>query len=71
MRDEARSLGVLGWCRNLPDGRVEAIVQGPKKQVEIMTDWAHHGPDAAVVDHVEVKEAPGSEEPLEEFEIRR
>jgi len=50
----AHSLGVRGWIRNLDDGRVEAIVEGPEKAVREMLEWMRHGPPLARVDRVEV-----------------
>jgi acylphosphatase len=41
--------GVTGWVRNLPDGRVEAVFEGPADGVRILVDWARHGPRLAVV----------------------
>ena len=32
----AKSLGLQGWAKNLPDGRVEVLVQGPKEAIEKM-----------------------------------
>ncbi len=65
----ARQLGVNGWVRNLPDGRVEAIFEGTREQVEAMLRWCHEGPPGGSVSHVEVTyEAP---EGLREFGIRR
>ncbi len=55
MRDLAISLGVRGWVRNLPDGSVEAVAEGPKEAVEELVRWAHRGPPTAVVDRVEVE----------------
>jgi len=66
--DEARRLGVDGWVRNLPDGRVEAWVQGPADTVDAMLEWLGRGPSAARVDAVEV--APAPPRALEGFEIR-
>lgn len=66
---EANRLGVSGWVRNLPDGRVEAVFEGTKAAVEAMIQWCHKGPPAAVVKNVAVEfEAP---EGLRGFETRR
>jgi acylphosphatase len=34
IRSKARLLGLTGWVKNLSDGRVEALVQGPKASIE-------------------------------------
>lgn len=49
-QDKANELGVSGWVRNLPDGRVEARVEGEAGAVEDMLAWLRQGPSAAVVD---------------------
>jgi acylphosphatase len=57
-RDTCRRLakqnGVAGWVRNLPDGRVEAVFEGPAENVRRLVDWAQRGPRLAVVDKVAV-----------------
>jgi len=68
-RDEARGRGVDGWVRNLPDGRVEAVFEGPRSAVEAMVDWCHEGSPAARVDDVAVEY--GEPEGLDGFEVRR
>jgi acylphosphatase len=50
----AKSKGVAGWVRNVPDGRVEAVFEGPRWLVEAMVDWARTGPRGAAVSSVEV-----------------
>lgn len=59
-RDSYRRLalqhGVTGWVRNLPDGRVEAVLEGPPEDVHRLVDWARHGPRAATVTDVAVRE---------------
>ena len=59
-RDSYRRLalqhGVTGWVRNLPDGRVEAVLEGPPENVHRLVDWAHQGPSSATVTSVTVRE---------------
>ena len=50
----ARSRGLAGWVRNLPDGRVEAVFEGPRWAVESMLEWVRAGPRGAAVRSVEV-----------------
>ena len=47
--NEARGLGITGWARNLPDGTVEIIAEGGRRQLEILAAWTHLGPPAARV----------------------
>lgn len=66
---EAQRNGVTGMVRNLPDGRVEAVFQGPEEDVRHMLTWCHRGSPAATVDNVEVS----WEEPREDtrgFHVR-
>ena len=50
----ARGLGVAGYVRNLPDGRVEAVFEGPDAAVDEMVAWSRDGPDLANVDRLDV-----------------
>ncbi|WP_101297730.1 acylphosphatase [Halegenticoccus soli] len=68
-RDAARERGVDGWVRNLPDGRVEAVFEGPSDAVESMVEWCHTGSPAARVDGVEAEY--GDPEGEDGFRIRR
>jgi acylphosphatase len=60
--------GVSGWVRNLSDGRVEAVFEGPAEEVERLLDWAGRGPSMAVVADVAVR--PEQPEGLSTFQIR-
>lgn len=46
---------VNGWVRNLPDGRVEAVVEGPRRQVTDLIDWCRKGPPVARVDSLDIQ----------------
>ncbi|OLC73222.1 MAG: acylphosphatase [Deltaproteobacteria bacterium 13_1_20CM_2_69_21] len=54
-QQEAMRLGLMGEIRNLPDGRVEAVVEGPKERIEEFIEWCKRGPPAAEVEHVGVR----------------
>jgi acylphosphatase len=53
-RAKGEELGLAGWVRNLPDGRVEAWVEGEEARVAAMLAWLAKGPSAARVTNVEV-----------------
>ncbi len=68
-RDAARENGVDGWVRNLDDGRVEAVFEGPEGAVRDMVEWCETGSPAATVEHVDAQF--GAPEDVEGFEVRR
>ncbi|WJW76130.1 acylphosphatase [Thiohalobacter sp. IOR34] len=51
-RDQARRLGLTGYARNLPDGRVEVVAVGEPAALERLRDWLWQGPPAARVEDV-------------------
>lgn len=68
--DMARQLGLRGWVRNLPDGRVETVAEGPAAALSAFSEYCHEGPPMARVTHVEVlHEEPTGE--FGQFETRR
>jgi acylphosphatase len=57
-RRTAERQGVSGWVRNLPDGSVEAVFEGPAEAVDALVEWSRHGPRLAVVKDVRVQAEP-------------
>jgi len=43
---------VYGWVRNLKDNHVEALLEGDSNAVNLIVEWAHHGPANARVDEI-------------------
>jgi len=61
-REQATLTGIAGWARNLSDGRVEVVLEGPEGAVDRVIAWCHEGPRRARVDGVEaVVESPVGE----------
>ena len=52
---EAKRLGVSGWVKNRNDGSIELVAEGEDDAIKEIISWAHHGPSAARVEHVEVR----------------
>jgi acylphosphatase len=67
-RRMAEQHGVSGWVRNLPDGRVEAVFEGPAADVGQLVDWSRRGPRSAVVADVRVAAEPP--EGISGFQVR-
>ncbi len=68
-REVAESLGLKGWVRNLPDGRVEAVFEGPRELIEEALKRVRVGPPMARVEDIQIDwgEPP---EGLKDFRIR-
>ena len=54
-QEKARELGLTGWVRNLPDGRVEVLAEGDEEKLKDLLEWCRGGPSesGACVDSVE------------------
>ena len=56
--DKANEQGVAGWVKNLPDGRVEAVLEGPRDEVYRVVGLCRAGPKGAKVNGVQVDREP-------------
>ena len=68
-RYRAKSRNIVGWVRNTSDGRVEAMFEGAKEDVEELIDFCTRGPSGAKVTKVDVKWGEYTGE-FRDFEIR-
>ena len=69
MMETAEKNNVLGWVQNLPDNRVEAMLEGENSNVDAVVEWAHFGPAGAVVDEIKIADEKYVGE-FSDFEIR-
>lgn len=67
-QQKAQELGLAGWVKNLPDGRVEAVFEGDPVRVREMIAWCESGPSSADVEDVTVDDE--TPEGLRGFEVR-
>lgn len=54
VKRQAAKLGVVGWVRNLEDGRMEMVAQGKKDNLEELIKLTKRGPRLAKVEGVSV-----------------
>jgi acylphosphatase len=53
-----RKLGIAGWVRNLQDGSVEIVMEGPRDAVAEVERWCKHGPELARVTSIDATDEP-------------
>lgn len=58
LRRLAIERGVAGFARNLPDGTLEAVFEGPGDAVRDLVEFAHAGPPDAEVEQLDVSDEP-------------
>ena len=66
---QAAALGLAGWVHNLPDGRVEAMVQGERDDVLALVEHLRQGPPTAQVADLDFSWRPAAKD-LVGFKIR-
>ncbi|MCL5113728.1 MAG: acylphosphatase [Patescibacteria group bacterium] len=69
IKRKARSLGLTGWVRNLPDRRVEALFSGPKEKIEEAISECSKGPFFSEVKSTQVSWEKNKEE-FTNFDVR-
>ncbi|MEM5799117.1 MAG: acylphosphatase [Candidatus Aenigmatarchaeota archaeon] len=52
----ADKLGIKGWVKNLPDGRVEIVAEGDDERIDVCLEYVKKGPLLAKVEKIELKE---------------
>jgi acylphosphatase len=67
-RDQAETLGVTGWVRNCPDGRVEAHVEGETAAVGQMLERLRGGPPSARIEDIRTWDVEVCD--FNDFEVR-
>jgi acylphosphatase len=65
----ARELGLQGWVRNLPDGSVETLVEGPDDALARYFDRLRRGPAGSRVEALVEEDRPP--QGLSTFDITR
>ncbi len=68
VRNNAQKLGLTGWVANVPDGKVETLLQGQKEKIEEMIRLCRKGPFLSEIENVDV-EWRETEEEFSDFEI--
>lgn len=64
----AQRLGLVGWVRNLTDGRVEILAEGEEDAIGKLVDACREGPPLARVDNVSA--VPDTDKPCKGFTKR-
>jgi acylphosphatase len=67
IKHQANKLNILGWVKNLPDGRVEAVFTGDNSGLEKLIEICRKGPFLAEVSDIKIEDLP--DQPYDTFEI--
>jgi acylphosphatase len=67
---EATALGLTGWVRNLPDGRVEVQASGSEAELVHLLTALHRGPRHSAVSGVDEVEISDEGREVKSFDVR-
>ena len=70
VRQRAMALGLVGWAKNLPDGRVQVVARGASEALARLERALREGPGFSRVDNVEKADIPHEDVDLNFFDIR-
>jgi acylphosphatase len=65
---KAQELGLVGWVKNLADGRVEAVIEGDKEKIDKLLTYLKQGPPLSKVENVKIDYQKHQEE-FKDFSI--
>jgi acylphosphatase len=65
----AERAGLAGWVRNMDDGALECLAQGPKPALEELLEALRRGPAGASVTAVDVEWQPPAGDGLSGFRV--
>ncbi len=68
VKTNAQKLGLTGWVRNIPENRVEGLIQGPQNAIKKLIELCGEGPQFAEVKDIRVEWEEGELE-FEDFKI--
>lgn len=68
-RKIAEDLGLKGYAKNMPEGTIEVVAEGPEGKLKEFIEFCKKGPEAAEVSKVDVEFSDASNE-FEGFEVR-
>jgi len=51
-------MGLCGYARNLPDGRVEVVAEGTEEELGQLHRWCLEGPAEARVTDIQIRKEP-------------
>ena len=68
-KQKARELNLVGYAKNLSDGRVEVVAEGDENKLIELVNFLNNGPEYAKVENVDLKWSNATNQ-YKEFSIK-
>lgn len=68
-RKQAEKLDLAGWVKNMSDGTVRCVVQGPEKDLQDFAEKLKSGPYFADVQDIDIKVSDKLQDRMSEFKV--